>query len=162
MERDRRQPHRGFTLIELVAVILILGVIAAFALPRFTDVASDAGAAAVRSLSAAVREAATNWRLLCAAKGASTCNVTSGTYNITNSGQTIQIWDGWPDAGDRIGVNEIDMAVNARGFTVVITSGRNTIWRLTAARDPLTCFVQYTKAIVAGSDPVVTFTTTGC
>jgi hypothetical protein len=54
------------------------------------------------------------------------------------------------------------MAVNARGFTVVITSGRNTIWRLTAARDPLTCFVQYTKAIVAGSDPVVTFTTTGC
>ncbi|MBK7546835.1 MAG: prepilin-type N-terminal cleavage/methylation domain-containing protein [Rhodoferax sp.] len=42
-----KQVQRGFTLIELVMVIVILGVLAAVAIPKFVDLKSDARTAAL-------------------------------------------------------------------------------------------------------------------
>lgn len=48
---------KGFTLIELVMVIVILGVLAAVALPKFADLSGEAEMAKVKSLAGAVSSA---------------------------------------------------------------------------------------------------------
>ena len=53
-----KQFQRGFTLIELVMVIVILGVLAAVAIPKFVDLSSDAKVAAVNGVAGGLSSAA--------------------------------------------------------------------------------------------------------
>lgn len=55
--RHQRKHHQGFTLIELIVVIVVLGILAAVALPKFTRVSGDARVATMKAARGALNSA---------------------------------------------------------------------------------------------------------
>jgi MSHA pilin protein MshA len=56
---QRRRKSAGFTLIELVVVIVVLGILAATAIPKFVDIQTEARIAAVQGFAGGLRSAST-------------------------------------------------------------------------------------------------------
>ena len=136
----------GFTLIELVVVIAILGILAAFAIPRFAALESEARSAATQGLTGSVRSAAAMAHGLWLATSTSPVNMEGNAINITN---------GYPDATDIA-----DTLADSTGFTVTVNAGNDTAtFAKTGA--PGTCETTNSDA-VAGSPPSITIVVSGC
>lgn len=56
-----RRTARGFTLVELIAVIVVLAILSAVAIPKYFDYASSAKASAAKATLGAVRSAIANF-----------------------------------------------------------------------------------------------------
>jgi MSHA pilin protein MshA len=128
--------QRGFTLIELVVVIVILGILAAFAVPRFMGLENQARLASVNALAGSLRSSASM---------AHGVWMTAGTNpaSITIEGTNITMTNGYPSV-DRID----DTIQDISGFTY---DGATGTFTPRGARNAARCFIRYVPAPLNGT-----------
>lgn len=143
--------ERGFTLIELIIVIVILGILAAYAVPKYMSIDKEARVSVVKGLGGTMRSAAEMVHAVALVKGASgNVDIGSATVNIGNSS--------YPDP-DAAGI--VAALADTDGFTTTVDATNDAIvFTKDGATDTDNCSVTYTSD--GANNPTYDTVTSGC
>jgi MSHA pilin protein MshA len=155
----------GFTLVELVIVILILGILSAVALPKFLDLGANARAAKLDAMFGSVRAASEIVHAAALINGVAT----AATGTVTVEGVTINTVYGYPEgtiASTGI-ISAAGIDTNATPTTnndkVTLSAATGTVTlQVNGASTLSSCQLTYAAATSATVPPVITKTATNC
>jgi MSHA pilin protein MshA len=155
----RRQS--GFTLLELVIVIVVLGILAALAIPRFISLQREARIAVIDSLFNSLRSGSNVIYAKSAAVGLS--DLANSSVDIdggpVGSGPNINTRFGYPQATG----TDITLLFDNLSARYNFTGGGTGNATLTINLDGIaTCAVTYTSSTAPGATPVIARNITGC
>ncbi len=170
-----KRQQAGFTMIELIVVIIILGILAAVALPRFTNLQRDARVAKLDSLRGAVASASAmvyGTATARANQGAIPCpgfansNVNAaGTGTICTPQGLVNVTAFYPSNNNTgiVAAAGLNVATLAADGYQVQNAGVVTTFRAIGGPNAAQCQFTYTRSAVAGQAPTVSAkTVTGC
>lgn len=143
--------QQGFTLIELVVVIVILGILAVTAAPKFIDLTSDARASVMEGVEGSLNSATD----MAHAK-ALVSNVVDGDLSI--AGSTITFVNSWPASESIDDLMDIDTSADA-DIEVSATSGTVTTY---SYKGSTTCTATYTESSDVNVKPAIVSDTSDC
>lgn len=141
----------GFTLIEIIAVIVILGILSAVALPKFVNLSGEARIAKMQGAVGAMNSAAVLIHSKFLAAGSPTTAGTLINYEGGSLDAAADMTNGYPKAAKIATV----AGLATTDFTAgAVAAGAVPIGDINKAS---TCFVTYTEA-AAGAAPTITTT----
>jgi MSHA pilin protein MshA len=149
----------GFTLIELVIVIVILGILSAVAAPKFINLNSDARIAKLESLEGTMRSASSLVNLKAKIELKTDCSI-DPTIDVGNETITLRCGYPCPHPNGIAKAVDIDDSFTWIGGNCGGQLGAIEV-RINDALDPGNCKIRYASARQT-RPPSFTPTTTGC
>ncbi|WP_412972541.1 prepilin-type N-terminal cleavage/methylation domain-containing protein [Glaciecola sp. MF2-115] len=161
--KNQMNKQKGFTLIELIIVIVILGILAVTAAPRFIDLQSDARAKTLQGVKAALQGAS---QLVYAKAAIAGVQNSSTAVDVTvSTGNTVSTINGYPNALVIEDVADVAtfLDLSTGDFDVINASTPvdNFIITFSGQVEAGNCFIRYTNA-AANAAPAITTVETGC